>query len=100
MPANDNTRRPGRPRGSIDRHGRAIRAVTEREGRKFAAEVGESIRHAREEVDVSVDELAAATGYTTFTLWKWERGKHPPRISALYQIAVALGISVESLLPD
>ena len=80
--------------------GHAMRAVSIAEGVSYALRLGAEIRLARESVEVSADELAAALGVNTRTVHGWESGRCRPSVANLWRIARALGMRVESLLPE
>lgn len=94
-------RTPGRPRGSRDRLGRATRAVPLSEPFvRFMGLVGERIRSVREDLDVSVLELAAALRVSPKTVHGWEACRRRPSVANLHRISVALGVRVTDLLPE
>lgn len=95
MSARGNT---GRPRGSRDLRGRATRPVSLRTLERASREItGRAIRRARLEAGVAASELAAACGVTASAVHAWEAGSTSIRYARLWQVAVALGVSVESL---
>lgn len=51
--------------------------------------LGQSIRRARENANLSMDELAALIGQNKSLISKWENGVHMPSIWWLCKIAVA-----------
>jgi ribosome-binding protein aMBF1 (putative translation factor) len=93
-------RRMGRPRGSRDRMGRALRTPhDDRYARAWAAHnVGEAIRAARERQDIAASELAAAVGVSASCVHQWESGRACPTLGRVMRIAWALGVSPSSLL--
>lgn len=68
-------------------------------------EIGRMIRAAREERDISLDELSAATGIGEATLLRIEHGKSRrarnlgATISSIVRIALALGVRPYELMP-
>lgn len=94
--------RMGRPRGSKDRGGRALRTPhDDRYALAYAAlHVGRAIREAREAMDIAASELAAAIDVDPSAVHSWERGAHCPCLGRLMRVAWALGISPASLLED
>lgn len=96
--------RRGRPAGSPDRRGRASRvgvpAFRHAAWHEVSEAFGARLREVREAHDVSVSELAAATGLATGTLHAWERGRNLMSWPALLAIAAALGEAPAALLPD
>ncbi len=60
--------------------------------------VGEAMRKARKNQGVSVDELAKKSGYHPQQIWSWENETFMPRLTAVIDIADALGISVDELI--
>lgn len=87
-----------RPKGSPDRHGRCVRAVTEGEADRLVAGVGPRIRLIREESDVSATELAAALEINPLTVHHWEAGRRNPTLGNVYRVAAALGVRVSDVL--
>jgi transcriptional regulator with XRE-family HTH domain len=59
---------------------------------------GRTLRRARESVDVSASELAAALGVHPSSVHAWESGLHGPMAWRLFAIADALGLPVSHLL--
>jgi ribosome-binding protein aMBF1 (putative translation factor) len=98
--ANDNARRkPGRPRGSRDRLGRASRAVHKSEPYvRYMRAVGERLRELREEQDVSASELASALSIRPETIRHWEDGSRTPNIANLYRLAAALDVRIADIV--
>jgi ribosome-binding protein aMBF1 (putative translation factor) len=60
---------------------------------RAARKVGNAITLARESVDVSADELAAAIGVGRWTVLRWERGEACAPLAQIWRIALALGIA-------
>lgn len=56
--------------------------------------VGPEIRDLRKARQLTIPDLAAATGYSTGFLSQVERGKSSPSVVALHRIASALGVSI------
>lgn len=88
----------GRPLGSKDRHGKAARFDIRSE-RAYLTAVGSRIRDRRVELDISVNELAHATGLNQGNLHRIERGERSLFISTLCRIAVALRLYPSELIP-
>jgi len=61
---------------------------------------GENIRIARENVDMSVRELARRVGVSASHISQVERGLASFSVPALYNVANELGISMDSLFED
>ena len=59
---------------------------------------GVTIKHLRENADMTQAELAERIGVSSKTISKWETGKGLPDISLLQPLAQALGISVIELM--
>lgn len=92
-------RRPvGRPQGSPDRYGRAVRFDPRLDGAYLVA-IGQRLRDARLERDVSASELGAACGLDASCIYKIERGDSNPLARTLCRLAVALGLSPSELMP-
>lgn len=66
----------------------------------MAAEVGKRIRERREQIDFSLNKLAAEAKVSKSYLWNLENGKAESRPSGktLYRIAEALGTTMSDLL--
>lgn len=96
-------RRRGRPAGSTDRHGAALR-VSAREAiraaealkRGFTERLSEIMR----ERDVSAEELALAIGASESTVLSWTRGRSTPSLWAMVAVAIALRVCLVDLLPE
>ncbi len=69
--------------------------LTTYEGR-FAAR----LKMLREKAKLSVDDLAAKTGFPRQTLYDWESTKSSPPVKELMRLSEGLGVSVRSLLPS
>jgi ribosome-binding protein aMBF1 (putative translation factor) len=91
-------RRPGRPRGSSDLHGKA-RRFDPRWDRDYLVAIGRRLHDARAERDVSASELGAACGLDASCIYKIERGDSNPLARTLCRLAVALGLSPSELMP-
>jgi ribosome-binding protein aMBF1 (putative translation factor) len=89
----------GRPRGSRDRRGSA-RRVDGDALRFVVRSFGEQIRRAREDADVSAEELAAATGLHVGTIHHYEAARSRPSLRSLVAIAMALRVPVDHLVPE
>ncbi|TYP78915.1 helix-turn-helix domain-containing protein [Paenibacillus methanolicus] len=63
-------------------------------------ELGSKIRKLRKEQNRSLDDIAAACGFTKSLLSKIENGKSVPPIGTLIKIAEALGTKISVLLDD
>jgi DNA-binding transcriptional regulator YiaG len=66
----------------------------------YTGQVGARVRKRREQLGVTVDELADACQVTAKTVYAWEAGHNPIPINALPLIAAKLGTSPKRLLPD
>ena len=60
--------------------------------------IGDRIRIARKEKNISQEELAEAIGSTKSAISRYESDKRQPRIEQLQRIAEVLGITVEYFL--
>lgn len=65
---------------------------------KLLADVGRRIRVIRAEQSLSLDQLARLTGISTPALSLIERGKRDARLTTLAKIAMALRVSLSTLL--
>lgn len=94
----------GRPRGSIDRHGRCVRvdvvALGRTSWRAFSAAFGHRLEQLLKERDVAVTELAAAVHVSPQTVFAWLRGRSVPLPLRLAAVSRALGCSLVDLLPE
>ncbi len=88
----------GRPQGSPDRHGKALR-VDPRIDRACQLEVARRIRDARLERDIAVNELSLAAGLGERGLYRIESGQRRPLAQTICRVAAALGISPSELMP-
>lgn len=90
---------PGNP-GTPWRYGRALRVpIRLLEHRARAARrLGTAITIAREALDVSADELAAAISVGRWTVLRWERGEACVPICQVWRIALALAIAPSAIL--
>lgn len=62
--------------------------------------LGERLRLLREERDLSIVEVAAATGWSSSTLFAWERGARLPSLPGLLGWSAAVGCSLVDVMPD
>jgi ribosome-binding protein aMBF1 (putative translation factor) len=92
-------RRTGRPRGSVDRSGRA-RRVDAAALRAVMVAFAAQLRRVREAENVSAAELAAAMGINPGTVHRLENGQQYPTLERLASIALALGVPLEHLIPE
>jgi len=82
-------------------YGHALRRVPASEARRtFQPRLAKSIQRARIDASVAVTELAAAIGVDHKTIHAWEAGKIGIPSHRLYQIAAALGLPLDALLPS
>lgn len=89
----------GRPRGSVDRQGKA-RAVTDRATASYVRSFGKRLRALRIERDISVDELAAAIGHNApAAVLRIELGHRQPKLETIFRLSYALGILPGELMP-
>lgn len=87
------------------RHGRALREAPVPPGDEVGAaelgrRVGEHVRHRRKQRQLSLDELAIASGVSRAALSQIETGKTNPTIGVLWKIAVGLGIPFAELIGE
>ena len=75
-----------RPRGEID---------TSTYVGRFALR----LRELREKARLSVDELAEKSGIPAPTLYRWEQGAKAPSIERFPELALALKVTVSSMMP-
>ena len=101
---NSGLRKRGRPRGSVDRHGRAVRvdraALERRSWPEFRRAFGRRLEDELRRADVAVTELAAAIDCSPQTVFAWHRGRSVPCAMTIAAIATALRCSFVDLLPD
>lgn len=60
--------------------------------------IGQAIRKARKAKKVTQDELAEKTGYYRSIISRWEKDAQTPKITAIIDIADALGVSIDELV--
>ncbi len=65
-----------------------------------AANIGRNIRQRRQDLGLSLEGLADASGVSSTMLSEVERGRKNPTVKLAYQIALALGCSLTDLLED
>jgi ribosome-binding protein aMBF1 (putative translation factor) len=87
-----------RPLGRKDMHGHA-RRYDPKLDQPYQHAIAKRLQDARLERDVSLTELAAATGYDPSSIAKIERGENWPNTRTLCRLAVALGLSPSELMP-
>jgi transcriptional regulator with XRE-family HTH domain len=63
------------------------------------SQFAQQLRTLREAQGLSLRDLAALTGVSTVTIWKWEKGDSKPRARSLPSLAQALHVSPSSLAP-
>lgn len=93
----------GRPIGSVDLHGRAVRAERSYHSqawREFRRDQGAQMRDTRRARAIAAEELAAAINVNVQTVFRWERGDGAPTLLSLVAVAKALGCSLVDLLPE
>jgi transcriptional regulator with XRE-family HTH domain len=66
----------------------------------FRGRVGAILRRRREQLGLSVSEVAESIGVATQTLYSWEQGHNPVPTDRLPHIAAALKTKVRRLFPD
>jgi ribosome-binding protein aMBF1 (putative translation factor) len=93
------SRSTGRPRGSVDRHGKA-RRVDRSTVKVIMTAFAEHLRHVRESENVSVAELAAAMGVLPGVVHRCENGRIYPTLERLVSISLALGLPLDHLVPE
>ena len=86
-----------RPRGSVDRGGRAAR-VSRQSARSMALKIARALRARRLEIDVSASELAAAVNVWPGTVHRIEAGGQVPSLTLLCALAAALQMPVAALV--
>lgn len=67
-------------------------------GENLNNEIGKLIKHARTKKNVTQAELAKRVGLATVTVRQYENGSREPNIETLRKIALALGVSIYSLV--
>ena len=67
---------------------------------ELAVEFGRRLRHLRDEVDLSQEALAAASGLSRTSIVNIERGRQGVSLATLYNLASALGLEPRILLPN
>ncbi|MFJ2964246.1 helix-turn-helix domain-containing protein [Streptomyces collinus] len=98
MPTRDaNARRAGQlgPAGSVRINRRY--ALESSVPRSFS---GPRLRAQRRRAGLSVNDLAARVGRSTWSIWVYERGEAQPPIVVADALADALGLPLERLLAD
>lgn len=94
----------GRPRGSVDRHGRCNRvdlvSLRRTTWRSFAVAFGQRLGDLLKERDVAASELAAAVDVSVMTVLAWRRGRSVPLPLRLAAVSRVLSCSLVDLLPD
>lgn len=60
--------------------------------------IGQSIRNARKKAKIKQGELAKIIGHGRNAISKWETDKRTPLITAVIDIADALGVSIDELV--
>lgn len=66
----------------------------------IARTFGKNLKTARTELNWSQDRLAAASGVPLGTLRDYEDGNCEPLLSTAWKLAIALGMSLDSLADD
>lgn len=66
--------------------------------RQIMAQVGDRIRNARIDNEISQAMLATEAGISTQAIWYFERGKRLPSLTTLFKIAEAVGVHPSALL--
>lgn len=62
--------------------------------------IGTRVRVAREAVELSQEQLAAAVGLTRTSITNLEMGRQQTPLHTLYEIANAINVPLKDLLPD
>lgn len=62
--------------------------------------LGENIQKARNKANISQEELAKSVKLVRTSITNIEKGKQKIQIHTLYQIAFALSVSIDDLLPE
>ena len=60
--------------------------------------LGDRIRRARHERNLSLESLAEKLGVSKVSVWSWEMNRSRPRLALLSSLSDALGMSPEALL--
>lgn len=60
--------------------------------------IGQSIKKVRESKKITQTKLAEITGHSRCVICKWETDKRTPLITAVIDIADALGVSIDELV--
>jgi DNA-binding XRE family transcriptional regulator len=66
----------------------------------YTGRFGARLRELRVKRGKTTEELAAAIGVATSTLYGWENGSRSPEFAQLPQLAEALGVTVRHLMPE
>jgi transcriptional regulator with XRE-family HTH domain len=72
--------------------------VSEDEVRDLIVRIGQGLREARQERNLSLAQVAASAGVTRAFISQLERGRTTASVSNLYRICAALGIDLRTLL--
>lgn len=78
----------------------ALRPEEQAESEPHRAMMAERLRQARGRAGMSARQLALKVGCSASLISQIERGKAAPSVSRLYAMAIALGISMDSLFPE
>jgi len=73
--------------------------VAPRISAELYAGLGRAVRSARQQKNVTQDQLAKAVGLTRTSVVNIEKGRQKVPLDTLYEIASALGTTVQNLLP-
>jgi DNA-binding XRE family transcriptional regulator len=57
--------------------------------------IGESMRKARKDAGMTLNELAEKSGWRSRQISTWERDRYQPRLNAVIDLADTLGISID-----
>jgi ribosome-binding protein aMBF1 (putative translation factor) len=98
MPPPTPPRKIGRPKGARDHQGSA-RRFDPRWMPAYRARIGQLLRAARLEADISVYELEAACGINGSHIYKIESGQRGCAVETLIKLAVACGVSPREVMP-
>jgi DNA-binding XRE family transcriptional regulator len=75
------------------------RATSDGEVRAYLLRIGQLIRDAMAERDLSADAIRAACGVSKFTICNILRGRKTPSLETLVRVARAMNLSPSELLP-
>lgn len=65
---------------------------------ELARIIGRNLQQARIRLNLRVEDVARATGYSVSTIQTWEQGRHTPSIEALVRLAEFYDVSLDYLV--